>query len=210
MNTAQKLTVIAQNQQKVYDAGLKKGMTDEQKRFWNNYQYWGKRNLYQYAFFDYEWNDTIYNPIYPIKSINANYIFQSSTITDTKVTVDLSECTAMAYNTFNNCKDLVTVRKLIVNENMAYNSFWTNCISLKNLTVEGTIGKSINFAQSPLSVESMKSVISCLKDYSVQNTGVYSLTLKDECKTALEAEGATSPNGNLWTEYVSDLGWVLA
>lgn len=210
MNTAQKLTAIAENQQKVYDSGHKKGMTDEQMRFWKVYQNNGNRNLYQYAFYDYLWNDEIYNPLYPIKSINANSIFQSSSITDTKVTMDLSSCTSTAYYTFSNCTKLTTVRKLIVNETLGYYDFWYNCKSLTNVTIEGVIGKSMNLKYSPLSVESMKSVISCLKDYSSENTGVYTLTLKDECKAALEAEGATSPNGNLWTEYVSDLGWVLA
>jgi hypothetical protein len=56
----------------------------------------------------------------------------------------------------------------------------------------------------------MKSIITHLKNYSgTASEYTYSLTLTSACKTALEAEGTTSPNGNLWTEYVSDLGWNL-
>lgn len=114
---------------------------------------------------------------------------------------------------FYNCTMLKTIEKFIftADNRTTYTDAFYNCTSLENVVFEGMVCKSMNFSYSPLSIESMKSVISCLKDYSgTVSEGTYTLTLKDECKSALEAEGATSPHGNLWTEYVSELGWVLA
>lgn len=114
---------------------------------------------------------------------------------------------------FNRATGVHTIDKLILSENntLVWTESFHYCESLINIRIEGQLSRTINFSYSPLSVESMKSIISCLKDYSgTASQGTYILTLKDQCKTALEAEGATSPNGNLWTEYVSDLGWVLA
>lgn len=87
-------------------------------------------------------------------------------------------------------------------------SIFSNCSKLANITVHGNIPLSISFSSSPLTVESMKSVITHLKDYSgTSNEFTYKVTFSSACITALEAEGATSPNGNLWTDYINDLGW---
>ena len=113
---------------------------------------------------------------------------------------------------FSYASKLHTVDKFVVRADgtLNMNNDFYACSALENIRFGGVIGRDISFAYSPLSIDSMKDVITHLADYSAQNTGVYTLTLKDECKSALEAEGATSPNGNLWTEYVADLGWNLA
>ena len=144
---------------------------------------------------------------------NANMMFQSCANLTHVPEIDVSNCSDSDGETiFSSAGRLHTVDKLIVRDDgtLRMNQDFYACYALQNIRFGGVIGRDISFAYSPLSIDSMKDVITHLADYSVQNTGVYTLTLKDECKTALEAEGATSPNGNLWTEYVSDLGWVLA
>lgn len=120
--------------------------------------------------------------------------------------------TIMLNGTFSNTPNLTTIEKLLLNDigNTTFSSTFSSATSLKNITIEGVIGKTISFSSSPLTVESMKSVITHLKNYSgTTSEFTYNLTLSSASKTALEAEGATSPNGNLWSEYVDDLGWTL-
>ena len=206
MSIADKLTTIAENEQKVYD----KGKTDEQHAFWESNQKKGLRKQYPYAFYGNWWTDDIYNPIYNIKHEAGISMFQDSGITDTKVAIDLRNFLGSPTALFKNSK-LKKIRKLIVNETFSYEGgIFTDCNYLTDIEFDGTIGKSISFAQSPLNIESLKNIILHLKDYSGGSTETHILTLKDGCKTLLEENGNTSPNGNLWTEYVSDLGWTLA
>lgn len=62
MSIAEKLTTIAENEQKVYDAG-KKSQYDE---FWDNYQYYGSRKHYKYGFAGVGWNKETFKPKYKI------------------------------------------------------------------------------------------------------------------------------------------------
>lgn len=185
----------------VYD----KGRHDEWSDFWDNYQLNGKKDSYRFAFFN--WKSECYKPKYTIvahkQNSNTFYYFCGD---DTIVDIELSGVSSQFFHS----AKLVTIRKLIVDETTTFSQCFSGCTLLENIVMEGICATNIDFAVSPLTVESMKSVISCLKDYSSESTGVYTLTLKDECKIALEAEGNTSPNGNLWTEYVADLGWNLA
>lgn len=111
------------------------------------------------------------------------------------------------------CSKLVTIEKIIADEaNLWGNSFYY-CSKLENVVFEGVIGASINFAQSPLTVASMKSIISCLKDCSTTDSFKYTLTLKDSCKTELEADTETVEfNGQSYTYFnlISAKGWNLA
>jgi hypothetical protein len=150
---------------------------------------------------------------------------------DLGVVLDLSNCTLgnytfeqavvsrlpelnMAKGTFTcfvrNCKELVTIDKLIVSDagNQNFTQTFNACSKLKNITFEGVIGRSIGFSASPLTVASMKNIISHLANYAgTDNELVYTVTFTSACKTALDAEGNTSPNGNTWTQYIVDLGW---
>ena len=82
---ATKLTVIAENQQDVYDAGYEKGKAEggdtegaynrgvqaEYDRFWNAFQQNGNRNNYRYAFAGSAWTEETLKPKYPIKIVDA-------------------------------------------------------------------------------------------------------------------------------------------
>jgi hypothetical protein len=102
-----------------------------------------------------------------------------------------------------------TVDKLIVNEGCTWVNAFNSAKNLVNITFEGTIGKSISFHSSPLSIESMKSVIAHLKNYT-DTTDVNTQTVKftDDCWAALEAD-SVAPDGNTWRDYVeTTLGWL--
>lgn len=64
MSAAEKLTKIAENMPKVYEAGK----TAQYDEFWDNFQNYGKRTDYRYAF--YLWRDEYIRPKYKITPAN--------------------------------------------------------------------------------------------------------------------------------------------
>lgn len=160
MNTADKLTTIAENVPKVYAAGKQAG----REGFWDAYQVRGYTNDYLYAFAGNRWTDTTYNPRYPIKpSGNAQLMYVYSGITDTKVPIDISGVRSNLVGTFQNARKLVTIRKLIVDEQTGpLTSVFNNANVLVNLTMEGILASSIDVQWCPLSKESITSVCNVL------------------------------------------------
>lgn len=226
MSIADKLTTIAENEQKVYDAG-KKSQYDE---FWDSFQDKGKRTDYNMAFSGLGWTDTTFKPKYKIKIIeSAHRLFQGSRITDLTecgVEVDFSECQQMQMtfyhtkfkklgvinvkstttlaNTFAYSLDLETIEELIIQNDgttpISINTF-EYCVQLRNLIVNGKLGKSVSLKWSPnLTHESLISIINALKDYS-GTTSTYTLTLHADAKAKLtEADIA----------IITQKGWTLA
>ena len=66
MSIADKLTQIAENEPKVYDAGEKAGKQSEYDRFWDAFQNKGERTVYWYGFSGYGWTNDTLCPKYPI------------------------------------------------------------------------------------------------------------------------------------------------
>ena len=62
MSIADKLTTVAENQQRIYDAGVE----SEYDAFWDEYQLKGARTYYPYAFANYGWSDKNFYPKYDI------------------------------------------------------------------------------------------------------------------------------------------------
>ena len=116
------------------------------------------------------------------------------------------------WQTFLQCTKLHTVEILRVAENVEFGTTaFRRCTNLRNITIEGTIGTSINFVQCPsLSVESIKNIITHLKQYPNNATYKPEVAFNPTAFSFLAAEGATSPNGNSWADYVGDLGWTLS
>jgi hypothetical protein len=121
--------------------------------------------------------------------------------------VDLSNATSFDYG-FSGAQ-VQTVDMLIPNENLSYTGAFSTASNLTTITFGGVIGKDINFQWSPLSVESMKSVITHLKNYAgTADAGKKTVKFTDACWTALEAD-STAPDGNTWRDYVeTTLGWL--
>ena len=155
--TAEKLTTIAENQQKVYKAGQK----DERVKTWEQLQEGGTRNYYSYAFAYSCWTDDIYHPIYDISSTALNYAYYISGITDTKVNI---ETEGNLVGLFQNSA-IKTVRKLKVVANTAFTQAFTNCSNLENIVFDGVIGTSLDLRWSKkLTADSLNSITTHLSD----------------------------------------------
>lgn len=84
MTISEKLTAVAENQQRVYDAGYAKGQAEadteaaynegvqaEYDRFWDAFQQSGNRTTYRYAFAGSAWTEETLKPKYPIKIVDT-------------------------------------------------------------------------------------------------------------------------------------------
>ena len=211
MSIAEKLTAVAENQQKVYDAGVAAGQmqggydqgytdgqTAEYDRFWDAFQDNGNRIEYNKSFC--YWRDEVYNPKYPIvcsgNITSANAMFDSSTITDTRVPITLNNC--YADNTFVRCYSLVTIRKLILNGVGRFQNTFVGCSKLENITIEGSI--DVNFdisATAVLTNESVQSIIDHLKDLTGATT--QTLTFHTDVGAKLTDEQKASITAKNWT-----------
>lgn len=127
-------------------------------------------------------------------------------------TLDCSSA-SMVEAMFSQCYSLETIGRWLVSDKLKnYINAFGSCIKLKNIIVEGVIAVSISFSTSPLTVESMLSIITHLKDYSgTENAGAYTLTLKDSCKTLMAEQGVIDElGGKTYDQYITDIGWNLA
>lgn len=101
MSIAEKLETIAENEIKVYEAGLAKGGYDkgytdgkqaEYDAFWDRFQIYGRKTLYTAAFMGDGWNDENFKPKYDIlangKTYGAFHIFEGSHITNIKKSLE--------------------------------------------------------------------------------------------------------------------------
>lgn len=124
---------------------------------------------------------------------------------------DIGMQPARYYYTFNGCHLLHTIDVLRAAENTQFTEAFGNCLKLENITIEGTIGQSINFNHSPLSITSLISIITHLKNYAgSENAGKYTITFKDACKTLLAEHGELAELGNkTYDQYIADIGWEL-
>ena len=194
-----------------YENGKTDGIQTEYDRFWDRYQNKGRAIVMNQAFAGTRWDDITYNPKYTIKPVNINCLYQFTNITDTKVDIDLrSHPNNNKQNVFDSSM-IVTVRKVILPDNtteFTFPNWFVNAKYLKNITFEGgNICKSIDFSYSPLTVKTMKHIISRLENHrGTENEGVNSLKFKSTCWEELEAD-STSPTGTTWKEYVNNLGW---
>lgn len=190
-----------------YNEGYNRGMRDGYEggkaeieyNFWNTYQQNGNRTNYQNAFYGAGWTDEIYNPIYPIKpTVNCNSMYNISSITDTKVPIDL---TAVGSNSqaFAWATRLVTINevKFAADVPVASNCF-EGCSRLQNITVTGELGCNMKFGDcTQLTHDSLMSIITHLATVSTATT----LTLGAANLAKLT---------NAEKAIATDKGWTLA
>ena len=205
MSIAEKLTTVAQNTASVYEAGEAAGRQAESDRFWDMFQDFGKRTAYTHAF-SYAWDDDSFKPKYDILAKYAASMFRQSKITDLKgiledrgvnmiitceqidffaATSNITRCpeigTALTgiSTAFSSCKSLVSIDKL----NMwAYGtcnckSAFMYCEALEEVRFSENISPiNLNFQWSPLSYDSLVSLINGLADKTLEN-GTWMITL---------------------------------
>ena len=156
------------------------------------------------------------------KASSMGAFFENSNITRVPALSLVTNLASLSTNLriFQTCNNLETVDKLIFPETggVISSACFKNNYALKNIVIEGVIkGYARSTTNIPsfkdsthLTVESMKSIISALYDYSGTDEAlVYDVVFASGCLAALEAEGNTSPNGNTWLEYARDKGWNI-
>lgn len=193
------LVKIAENAPKVYESGHRVGYEEGKKAeydaFWDGLQHNGDGTTdYRYKFF--YWEDSYYNPKYPIYSTKSSMVaaYQNARITDTLVDIDLS-ATQLAGSMFANASLLVTIRKLIFGKKLTdVGNMFLSCNSLVELNAEGEICvNNLNLKWSTLlNKASIESVINALSATTSGLTVTFSAkavanAFTDEEWAALEA-----------------------
>ena len=218
MSIVEKLTQIAENEQRVYDAG-KKAQYDE---FWDTYQQNGTRTNYNFAFCGKGWNNETLKPKYDIiAKVSAGVqIFRECDFSGSLkehfenlgISLDFKDCTQMQFafyacdqitelpfldlkNSTNNnyafqyCTKLKNLSSA-VSENATFTNTFDSCNALVNLDVTGNIGNSVNLRWSKsLTKASIISIIKALWNSASGKT----LTLS-----------STAVNGIDWSNTVID------
>ena len=224
MSVAEKLTTVAENMPKVFEAG-KEAERDE---------FWAlalrSQNYMVYAFAGCCWKDETFKPKYDIKPKgSATSMFRECGIRNLKkcledagVTLDLSAVTnanlifgycgqlttlpkldlssATSTNTaFNDDVVLETIEEIKFGANTKFSQTFDDCRALTNMTVTGVIGQNgLNLSFSPLLThDSLMSVINALE---TKTSGSWSVTLgTDNLAKLTNAEKAIA----------TEKGWTL-
>lgn len=191
-----------------YSTGFEDGKQDEQDRFWDEFQDYGNRTYYSYAFYyRYGWTDKNFKPKYPFTIEYASAMFDNSRLTSIVQPIDISNAKANYTGLFKN-STLVTIPKFITAENKTYTDDFTGCTKLKNITFEGVIGRDLNMQWCPLTVESAISIITHLKDYSgTDKADTYSITLSSDVWNSLNEWAEANTDFFTANEYCNHLGW---
>lgn len=140
--------------------GIAQGQTAEHDKLWNKLQQNGRRTGYRYAFYDWYWDDSIFEPLYPFTcSAVSTEMFRYSSITDTKVPITVTH--ANSQYVFANNAYLRTIRELNVIASTNFLGWFAGDTSLANVTFgEGSvIGQNIDFSACPLTRESVASIL---------------------------------------------------
>ena len=196
MSIADKLTAIAENEPRVYEAGK----NAEWNAFWDSYQNYGQRVQYPNAF--YIWDDVCFKPKYPIRfgtAVSSNDTFSYSSITGIPVDIIVEE----GFNlnpAFYYCQQLHTVKKIVISGNSAIdNHTFDGCRNLTSIRFEGTIGQSINFQWSPLlDKASIENIVSVLSSSASGKTLTLNKSAKESAFTSAEWDTLISTKPN-WT-----------
>ena len=111
-------------------------------------------------------------------------------------------------NSFNTCILLEELGLADIQSNCTFENAFNSCSYLKYLTVSGVIGKTIDLQWSSLlELESAKNILRCLANLVDTNPFTQTITFHVDVWSKLAEEGNTSPNGNTWEEYLTDIGW---
>ena len=193
------MNIFTNNADAVLDVTYRQsaGKKAEYDAFWDDFQQNGERKYYMYAF-AYRWGKS-YNPKYPLeKMAQCTYMFYYSQVTDTLVDIDVSGLNISSM--FESATQLHTIRKIIMSESitMGLTSAFKNASSLKNITIEGIIGNSINFQWCPLTKESITSVVNALSSTTTGQTVTFKKTAKEAAFTDDEWSALIANKTN-WT-----------
>lgn len=180
--------------------------------FWETFQRNGKSTSYYYACAYNRFTDENFKPKYDligsaVATSMQNIFYNSTNITEIPVSL-ICNATSFA-GCFYSATKLKTIHKMVVSESItSYSYTFYKNTSLENITIEGIIAANFDVKESPLTVESAKSIITALKDFSgTTKENTCSVSFSDTTLALLEAEGATAPGGITWFEYIESKRW---
>lgn len=216
MSIADKLTQIAENEPKVYEAGKKA----EFDAFWDMFQENGTRANYTSAFMN--WSAEYIRPKYKVTptheqgcnqminsckklkkieaayfdlsqkptatSTNSGYYYTFSTCSLLEEIEDIGMIAQANYTyAFAWCYKLKTIAKMGVHEGTTFGGTFTSCSALENVTFDGVIGQSISLGYSTkLSADSIRNLIEHLSDTASGKSVTVSNTAKKNAFTDTE------------------------
>ena len=217
---AEKLTTIAENMPKVYEAGKQA----EYDAFWDILQDYGNREIYMGAFAYAAWTDATFKPKYDIKIVGSgSNVFNGTKIVDLEATlgrcgrkldtseannlnsafssrnleviptIDMRSITASATSNANlNIQpEMKTIRKIIIDEATPWHtSCFRYATGLTNLVVEGVIGNT-NWNLQYSKNLSKDSIISAINALSNNTSGLSIVFSEDAVISAFGSTDAT-------------------
>ena len=237
MSIAEKLTTVAENVPKVYEAGKK----SEYDKFWDSFQDYGNRVSYAYGFVG--WTLETFKPKYDIRPSNYSNLFLNTNIPvdlpayleEIGIELDLAGATASdsATNVFRGSKftrvgeipttmsnnvnsicwgasNLVTIDKLILKDDGTQTfavNNFNSCNKLENLIIEGTIGNN-NFNVQWSTKLTAASLLSILTALSKDST----LASGKSITLATEHQAVIEGNAECLEQYnlAISAGWTIA
>ena len=224
MSVSKKLTAVAQNEQKVYDAG-KKSQYDE---FWDNYIGGIKASGdYRNCFTGKGWTNTTFSPTQDMTPTGGvGNFFNAVQITDLKgildkngVTFDFSKATDFDYFCYNASITHFPVLDISSATRLTHSFDWSKLKSiekiitktglpslyqvteLESVVIEGEIANSASVSYcTKLTHDSLMSIINALKDYSADTSGTtHKLTMGDINIAKLTADELKIIENKGWT-----------
>ena len=231
-----KLNIIAENEQKVYDKGYSDGKNAFEKIFTANYTRTRYNSAFQYADMgDYIFSQTLrpsgniekmfYS--YAGKALPKNVSFDGIQRTQTSYhdlvfgssvaleeVYDIKFPVLPEYNrTFYNCPALKSIERLPCSEKTVFDKTFYNCASLTNINFDGIIGQDLDLSHSPyLSQSCLLGIKNKLKNYKgTDEAGTHTLKLHEKaCRRLDDYEYDLEFSYNCWTDYiVFELCWNL-
>lgn len=206
MNIADKLVTIAENEQKVFEAG--------RQNFADEWQSYGNRTHYGYAFANGAMHlDLLKELKYPISGALYRTFYNNQDVVE--ITHSLIMSSGDSSDCFSYAQKLKKITNLEIGENAVFSGRtpFFDSRALEDITITGVIPVSISFQHSPLSVASLKNVITVLKDFNgTSNEYKYTVTFKTSSFNVLEAEGATAEYNGVactWAELIGFKKWNL-
>lgn len=187
----------AEGWQQGLDEGVNIGKSQQYNEFWDIFQQNGNRKYYPYAF-SFGWNDNNFKPKYPLINLSqVTYMFFNSEITNVNVDIGINGIRADAM--FSQCKQLQTIKKIIVDDKTVFTSnTFQQCEQLQDITIEGVIASDINIQYSPLSKNSITNIINALSSSTSGKTLTLSATAKNNAFTDSEWSALIATKTN-WT-----------
>ena len=107
-------------------------------------------------------------------ALNATNFFQYSLVT--RVPAIAFEKATSIQGIFSNATSLVSIDSLAFPENCTITNAFQNCTSLTEIRIGSNIGNTIDFHWSPLSQESVESIVSALSDSASGKTVTFNNT----------------------------------